>query len=185
LRTSFLPDQDRTADGLRPLHEVLGERAVPHDIELVPERGRGSRGDLLHAADRHRRLAERHADPLGGAGGLHLGTAGEHAPEADRRQQDRQGEVLPQHRRGQPALGHVAQHALAQPDAGQLARQPASGQLAVVTHGCRGQLEGPVTTKQVHGPILAADDPTAPEVGGTPDGQRPWRPPDTTTASNA
>ena len=78
-------------------HEILGVAAVAHHVQLEPRRRRHRPGDLLDATDRDRRLDERHPGRLGGASRLDLRPTGEHPAEADRREDDRQRELLAEH----------------------------------------------------------------------------------------
>jgi len=156
---------------VRPSHQVLRVAAISDHIQLEPRRDRGGVGDFLDAADGHGGLGERDAHRLGGPRGLHLGAGVVHAGHSDRGQDDREVHVLAQHMGGLIALGHIAQHDLAQPDLGkvrdvgvhgrlvggtavdvveQLSRQPSSGELAVVLGGGRREAERAVFAER-HG----------------------------------
>jgi hypothetical protein len=65
--------QDRCAHGFGPPHQLLGEGAVAHHIELEPGRHRGRLGNFLDRADRNSRFREGNAGLLRRPGGLHLG----------------------------------------------------------------------------------------------------------------
>ncbi len=130
---------------------------------------------------------------LGRLGRLDLGTRGVHAGQTDRREHERHGEGLAQHGGGQLQLGHVAQHALAQVDGGevvdvgpqrrllvgaaidvveQLAGEPPPGQFAVVADRGGGQPQGPVTSGPVHASNAAR---TAGPAPLSPCSVRTWR----------
>ena len=77
---------------------------------------RGRLGDVLDRADRHGRQRERNAGLVGGARGEDFAVAVLHAQQADRRQDHRRRQLLPEHGGGEAARRDVDQHALAQLD---------------------------------------------------------------------
>lgn len=177
-------DEHRAPRSARPTHEVLGVAAVAHDVELEPERPCGGSPHLLDAADRHRGLAEGDAGSLGGTGGLYFGAPGEHPREADRSEDQRQGEILTEHRRTQSEVRDVPEHPLAEPDTTQvrdvgahrgllvsapvevveeLAGQAAARQFPVVTDGRGGEPQGAVAGS--HAGIVGPEGPQSPRGG--------------------
>ena len=116
---------------LGPGHQLLGVAAIPHHVELEPNRSIDSGRDLFESADRQCRLTEGDAGTLGGFRGLHFGPPGQHAAEANRRQDYRQRNLLTEHRRGERPRRDVAQDPLAKLNAAKV--------LAVRRHGHLGE----------------------------------------------
>ncbi len=181
---------------LRPAHQLLGVGAVAHHVELVPERGVGPGGDLLDRADRHRRLAERHARRLGRLRCLHLGPLGEHPAQAHRREDHRHRQLLAQHRDAEVQLRHVPHHPLPERDrrevvhvgphrrlvvgaavdvVEQLAGETATGELPVVGDGARGEPEWTVGTQRHGADRNGADGPQTGEPSTTMKGSDSYR----------
>src|SRR5207244_1069599 len=79
--------QRGAAGGSGALDQALDEPAVPHHVQLEPERRLRVRGDVLDRADAHRRQRERNAEALGGASRQDLAVCMLHARESgsDRR----------------------------------------------------------------------------------------------------
>ena len=109
--------QRRAFRGLGPVDQALHELAVADHIDLEPERvAVGAGSHVLDGADAHRGQGEGHAKLLGCARRQDLAISMLHASEADGRQRDRHGHVLPDHLRARAAVFHVDCHALAQLD---------------------------------------------------------------------
>ncbi len=102
---------------LGPIDQVMHELAVPHHIELEPERRPAGRfGHVLDRTDAHGRKCEGNSERPRGFGSKHLAIGVLHAAEPRGRDGDRHRDLFPRHRRGQRAIGHVHGHALAKLD---------------------------------------------------------------------
>ena len=164
--------QDRAADGGGTGHQVLGVGAVPHDVELEPDRVGHGGGDLLDAADRRRstrRTRHRPTRPPVPPGPLPGWRTSR--PDRPARAPPASASSWPSTVVGQVELGHVAQHPLAELYGGQvvhvggqrglgegaavdvveqLSGQAAPGQLPVVAHRAGGHTQGPVGEESAH-----------------------------------
>ena len=111
-------EDERAASGRgRTLDQRLDEPAIPHHVELEPERLASRLRHVLDRADRHGGERERDACGLCGPAGENLAIPMLHAAQADRRKRERQRGLLADDGGGEVALRHVDQHALAQQQA--------------------------------------------------------------------
>ncbi|MNN28245.1 hypothetical protein D3C81_1418070 [compost metagenome] len=108
------------AGRLRALQRVAHEAAITQHVQLEPHRPLDRRCHFFNRAHRHRGQGERHATAVGGTRGLHFTATRIHAGQADRCQRHRHRQFFAEQFGFQAQLGHVAQHALAQCDVGQI-----------------------------------------------------------------
>jgi len=108
--------QGAASGGGHARQQVTDKTAVPHQVELEPERLGHCGGYVLDRADRHGAQAERDPGRLRRAAGKDLAVTELHAAQPDRSQRQRQRRRLAGDDRGQLARPDINPDALAEPD---------------------------------------------------------------------
>ena len=91
--------------------KLVDQLLLPRPVQLEPPRRPAQvLRDLLHRPRRLRRDDHRDADGRGRASDRAVGVRVRHAEDADRRQQERRGQALPEELDGEVADGDVAEH---------------------------------------------------------------------------